>query len=95
MLLDDDFITEQLMLGYSLPELAENWGLSYTVLNNNYRFNKKVHKYIIGRTEITGKQEPYYLNEWEYGLIPKYKFKELSKEEKEFYNECLIKKNEI
>ena len=36
MLLDDEFLTEQLMMGYTFPELAENWGLGYTWLNNNY-----------------------------------------------------------
>ena len=87
MLLEDDFITEQLMLGYTIPELAEMWNISYTVLSNNYSFNKKKFKYIIERIEITGKQEPYYTNEWQYGSIPSYKFKELSKAEKEFYNE--------
>tara|TARA_R110002074_G_C12360013_1_gene650511 strand:- start:704 stop:985 length:282 start_codon:yes stop_codon:yes gene_type:complete len=89
MLLDDDFITEQLMLGYTIPELAEMWDISYTVLNNNYSFNKKKFKYIVERIEITGKQEPYYHNEWQYGNIPTYKFKELSKAEIEFYNEYL------
>ena len=89
MLLEDDFITEQLMLGYTIPELAEMWNIGYTVLNNNYSFNKKKFKYIVERIEITGKQEPYYTNEWLYGSIPNYKFKELSKAEKEFYKENL------
>mgnify|MGYP003659433861 FL=1 len=89
MLLDDDFITEQLMLGYSLPELAENWNLSYSLLNNYFKIPKKNFKYIVNKIEITGKQEPYYHNEWQYCNIPAYKFKELSKAEIEFYNEYL------
>ena len=42
MLLDNDFLTEQLMMGYTLPELAENWGVGYTWLNNNYNYSKRV-----------------------------------------------------
>jgi len=93
MLLDNDFLTEQLMMGYTLPELAENWGVGYTWLNNNYNYSKKSFKYIIERTEITGKQEPYYDNEWEYGSMPTYNFNELSDREIKFYYENLKKQN--
>tara|TARA_R110000822_G_scaffold215486_1_gene350337 strand:+ start:62 stop:343 length:282 start_codon:yes stop_codon:yes gene_type:complete len=93
MLLDDDFITEQLMLGYTLPELSENWGLSYSLLNNYFKIPKKNFKYIVDKIEITGKQEPYYANEWQYGSMPTYNFNELSDREKEFYNENLKKRN--
>ena len=93
MLLDNDFLTEQLMMGYTLPELAENWGVGYTWLNNNYNYSKKSFKYIIERTEITGKQEPYYANECQYGSMPTYNFNELSDREIKFYYENLKKQN--
>ena len=93
MLLDDDFLTEQLMMGYTFPELAENWGLGYTWLNNNYNYSKKSFNYIIELTEITGKQEPYYANEWQYGSMPTYNFNELSDREIKFYYENLKKQN--
>ena len=93
MLLDNDFLTEQLMMGYTLPELAENWGVGYTWLNNNYNYSKKSFKYIIERTEITGKQEPYYVNEWQYGSMPTYNFNELCDREIKFYYENLKKQN--
>jgi hypothetical protein len=93
MLLDNDFLTEQLMMGYTLPELAENWGVGYTWLNNNYNYSKKSFKYIIERTEITGKQESYYANEWQYGSMPTYNFNELSDREIKFYYENLKQQN--
>jgi hypothetical protein len=93
MLLDDDFLTEQLIMGYTLPELAENWGLGYTWLNNYFKIPKKKFKYIIDKIEITGKQEPYYANEWQYGSMPTYNFDELSDSEIKFYNENLKKRN--
>lgn len=92
-MLDNDFITEQLSMGYTLPELAENWDLGYTWLNNNFNYSKKKFKYIVDKIEITGKQESYYQNEWQYGSIPTYNFKELSKEEKEFYYDNLKQYN--
>ena len=88
-MLDDDFITEQLALGYTLPELAEMWHLSYTILNNNYSYTKMKFNYLDDKLKITGKTEAYYSNEWDYGNTPTYKFKELSKVEIEFYNEYL------
>jgi hypothetical protein len=92
-LLDNDFITEQLSMGYTLPELAENWGLGYTWLNNNFNYSKKKFKYIVDKIEITGKQESYYQNEWQYGSIPTYNLKELSKEEQDFYYDNLKQYN--
>jgi len=93
MLLDDDFLTEQLMLGYTLPELAKVWKIDYKTLILNYTISKKNFKYIIERTEITGKQEPYYANEWQYGSMPTYNFNELCDREIKFYYENLKKQN--
>lgn len=93
MLLDDDFLTEQLMLGYTLPELAKVWKIDYKTLILNYTISKKSFKYIIERTEITGKQEPYYANEWQYGSMPTYNFNELCDREIKFYYENLKKQN--
>lgn len=86
-MLDDDFITEQLILGYSLPELAKIWEIDYKTLIDNYSVSKKNYKYFYDKIELTGKQEPYYQNEWQYGLVPKYNFNELSDTEIKFYYE--------
>ena len=72
MLLSNEFLMEQLALGYSLPELAKMWGIDYSTLNNNFYFPKKTWKYLTPAIEINGKQEPYYHNEWRYGSIPTY-----------------------
>ncbi len=93
MLLSNEFLMEQLALGYSLPELSEMWGIDYSTLNNNFYFPKKTWKYLTPAIEINGKQEPYYQNEWEYSSLPTYKFHELSDREKQFYFENLKKRN--
>ena len=93
MLLDDEFLTEQLMMGYTFPELAKVWKIDYKTLILNYTISKKNFKYIIERTEITGKKEPYYANEWQYGSMPTYNFNELSDREIKFYYENLKKQN--
>ena len=93
MLLSNEFLMEQLALGYSLPELAKMWGIDYSTLNNNFYFPKKTWKYLTPAIEINGKQEPYYHNEWEYCSLPTYKFDDLSDREKQFYFENLKKGN--
>jgi hypothetical protein len=93
MSLSNQFIMEQLSLGYSMPELAEMWGINYSNLNNNFYFPKKTWKYLTPAIEINGKQEPYYHNEWRYGSIPTYNFEELSKEEINFYYDNLKEYN--
>ena len=93
MLLSNEFLMEQLALGYSLPELSEMWGIDYSTLNNNFYFPKKTWKYLTPAIEINGKQEPYYQNEWEYSSLPTYKFNDLSDREKQFYFENLKKQN--
>jgi hypothetical protein len=93
MLLSNEFLMEQLALGYSVPELAEMWGIDYSTLNNNFYFPKKTWKYLTPAIEINGKQEPYYYNEWEYSSLPTYKFDDLSDREKQFYFENLKKQN--
>ena len=70
-------IQEQILLGYQIPELAEMWGVSATLLTTSYKIIKKDHKYI-QRTFFNGKTEPYYDNEWDYGRIPTYNFNELN-----------------
>jgi hypothetical protein len=93
MLLSNEFLMEQLALGYSVPELAEMWGINYSNLNNNFYFPKKTWKYLTPAIEINGKQEPYYHNEWEYCSLPTYNFYDLSDREKQFYFENLKKGN--
>jgi len=87
-----ELIQELLILGYTLPELAENWGVHFTTLVNKYKVVKKQHKYI-NHFEVVSKEEPYYENEWMYGFMPSYSFDELSKKEKEFYYKNLIQNN--
>jgi len=84
-----ELIQELLILGYTLPELAENWGVHFTTLVNKYKVVKKYINYF----EVVSKEEPYYENEWMYGFIPSYSFDELSKKEKEFYYKNLIQNN--
>ena len=84
-----ELIQELLILGYTLPELAENWGVHFTTLVNKYKVVKKYINYF----EVVSKEEPYYEDEWMYGFIPSYSFDELSKKEKEFYYKNLIQNN--
>ena len=88
-LLTNEFITEQLTLGYTLPELAKMWDINYTRLCHNLTIDKKKFNYFDDKLKITGKREPYYQNEMEYGKRRTYKFSELSENEKEFYKESL------
>lgn len=80
-----EIIQEQILLGYQIPELAEMWGVSSTLLTTSYKIVKKDYKYI-QRTIFNGKTTPYYTNEWDYGRIPTYNFNELSNVEIKFYN---------
>ena len=88
----NEIIQELLILGYSLPELAENWGVHFTALTNRYKVIKNKKKYI-SYYEIVSKEVAYYDNEWDYGRIPTYTFDELSKKEKDFYYDNLKKNN--
>jgi hypothetical protein len=87
-----ELIQELLILGYTIPDLADNWGVSKTNLTSKYNVVKNKNKYI-NKFEIKGKIEPYYKNEWHYGFIPTYSFEELSKKEIEFYYDNLKKNN--
>jgi hypothetical protein len=82
-----EIIQEQIILGYTLPELAEAWGVSSTNLTNKYFLIKNKKKYIpkVINVEMSGKQRPYYENEDNYGKLPTYTFAELSKKEKEIF----------
>ena len=88
----NELIQELLILGYSLPELAENWGVHFTTLTSKYKVIKNKKKYI-NYYEIVIKEVAYYDNEWDYGRIPTYTFDELSKKEKDFYYDNLKKNN--
>jgi hypothetical protein len=87
-----ELIQELLILGYTLPELAENWGVHFTTLTNKYKVIKTKKKYI-NNFEVVSKEEPYYENEWMYGFIPTYTFEELSFREKQFYYNKLKQNN--
>lgn len=88
----NELIQELLILGYTLPELAENWGVHFTTLTNKYKVIKNKKKYI-NYYEIVSKEVAYYDNEWDYGRIPTYTFEELSKNEKDFYYDNLKQNN--
>ena len=88
----NELIQELLILGYSLPELAENWGVHFTTLTSKYKVIKNKKKYI-NYYEIVSKEVAYYDNEWDYGRIPTYTFDELSKKEKDFYYDNLKQNN--
>ena len=88
----NELIQELLILGYSLPELAENWGVHFTTLTSKYKVIKNKKKYI-NYYEIVIKEVAYYDNEWDYGRIPTYTFEELSKNEKDFYYDNLKQNN--
>jgi len=88
----NELIQELLILGYSLPELAENWGVHFTTLTSKYKVIKNKKKYI-NYYEIVSKEVAYYDNEWDYGRIPTYTFEELSKNEKDFYYDNLKQNN--
>ena len=79
-----ELIQELLILGYTIPDLADNWGISKTNLTSKYNIVKNRNKYL-KKVKFHGKEESYYINEMDYGFVPTYTFNELSKEEKEFY----------
>jgi hypothetical protein len=85
-------IQDLLILGYTIPELAEQWGISKTNLTSKYNIVKNRNKYL-RKVKFHGKEEPYYENEWMYGFIPSYTFEELSYKEKQFYYNNLKKNN--
>ncbi len=85
-------IQELLILGYTIPELADQWNVSKTNLTTKFSLVKKDYKYFYVN-EIGSKEEPYYENEWMYGYIPTYSFEELSYKEKQFYYNNLKKNN--
>lgn len=85
-------IQELLILGYTIPELADQWGISKTNLTTKYSIVKNRNKYL-RKVKFHGKEEPYHANEWMYGFIPSYTFEELSYKEKQFYYNNLKKNN--
>jgi hypothetical protein len=101
-----ELIQELLILGYTLPELAENWGIHNTNLTSKYKVVNKKYKYISAYKSLkkviyenklkqimASKEEPYYTNEFDYGFIPTYTFEELSFREKQFYYNNLKQNN--
>ena len=87
-----ELIQELLILGYTIPDLADNWGVSKTNLTSKYNVVKNKNKYI-KKVKFHGKEEPYYINEFDYGNIPTYTFEELSFREKQFYYNNLKQNN--
>jgi hypothetical protein len=85
-------IQDLLILGYTIPELADQWGISKTNLTTKYSIVKNRNKYL-RKVKFHGKEEPYHVNEWMYGFIPSYNFEELSYKEKQFYYNNLKKNN--
>ena len=85
-------IQDLLILGYTIPELADQWGISKTNLTTKYSIVKNRNKYL-RKVKFHGKEEPYHANEWLYGFIPSYTFEELSFKEKQFYYNNLKKNN--
>tara|TARA_R100000988_G_C3992480_1_gene163591 strand:- start:1265 stop:1528 length:264 start_codon:yes stop_codon:yes gene_type:complete len=74
--LTDEFISEQLIMGYTLPELALQWEIEYATLCNTYKAeNDKFNRLL-----YNGKQEPYYYDEFDYGKKPSYNYEEVRKE---------------
>jgi hypothetical protein len=88
----NELIQELLILGYTLPELADNWGIHKTNLTSKYNIVRNKTKYI-RKVKSHGKEEPYYENEWMYGFIPTYTFEELSFREKQLYYNNLKQNN--
>lgn len=85
-------IQDLLILGYTIPELADQWGISKTNLTTKYSIVKNRNKYL-RKVKFHGKEEPYHVNEWMYGFVPSYTFEELSYKEKQFYYNNLKKNN--
>lgn len=83
-----EIIQEQIILGYTIPELAEAWGVSSTNLTNKFFLVKNKKKYLpkVINVEISGKREPYYKNENDYNSTPAYKYEDLSHKEQLIYN---------
>ena len=85
-------IQELLILGYTIPELADQWNISKTNLTTKYNIVNNRNKYI-SKVEFHCKEEPYHIDEWLYGYIPTYSFEELSFKEKQFYYNNLKQNN--
>lgn len=79
-------IQDLLIEGYTLPEIAEQWGISKTHLTRNYTPIKKHVRYYGDMVEINQKSEPYHENEFMYGsTLPQYKWSDLNKNEIKAY----------
>ena len=83
-----EIIQEQLILGYTIPELAKMWDIKPTTLSNKFFLVKSQKKHIpkVINVEMSGKQRPYYDNEDQYNSIPTYKYEDLSYKEQLIYN---------
>lgn len=74
--------------GYTLKSIADLYGCSYGLVCKHFNIMKsnKIH---IPTIKISGKDEPYYMNEDDYGKLPTYNYSELSESEQEIFNKLL------
>ena len=74
--------------GYTLKGIANLYRCSYALIIKYFNIMKsnKIH---IETIKLSGKNEPYYYNENDYGKKQKYSFDELSESEKEIYKKLL------
>jgi len=88
-------IRHSLVRGVSLERVANRYGFTVSFIKRNfyiYAVNTAHCRCSLGR-----KNEPYHLNEMDYGFIPQYKEEDLNKSEIEAYNTYKLKSilNEI
>ena len=70
--------------GFSLRDITNITGLKRNTVKKYLLYYQYHHKKG-EKVFLNSKQEPYYKNEMQYASIPTYNYKELSKEEKDFY----------
>jgi len=74
--------------GYTIRGIADLYGCSYGIICKHFNIMKS-KKIYIPTIKISGKDQPYYTNEDDYGKKPTYRYSELSESEKEIFNKLL------
>ncbi len=82
-------IKHSLIKGVSIEKVANRYGFSVSFIKRNF------YIYAVNtahcRCSLGSKNEPYHLNEMDYGFIPEYKEEDLNKAEIAAYNKYKLK----
>ena len=77
-----------ILKGYTIQGVADLYSCSYALIIKHFKIMKS-NKIEVEKIILNGKNESYYINENDYGKLPKYCYSELSEQEKNIYNKLL------